>query len=180
MKWAIGPCTLALIVWRFTLNRKERCETITIVGVWDFLGVCFESFFYDAIIINIFNQKKKDVRSLFLQNDHLEQFFVTSFVHFKMVCFWKYISYRVNFIVIDCLKYIFLLQWWWTIIKRKIVISHIGDQNPWPLVYLLEYGPTICCIKFKFCVFDLFAMEELFDKIQVLLPFQGHRMNRGM
>ncbi len=138
MKWAVGPRTLALIVWRFVVNRKERCETITIVGVWDFLGVCFESFPYDTIIINIFKKKFKDVRSLFLQNDHLEQFFVTSFVHFEMACFWKYISYRVNFIVIDCLKYIFLLQCWWTIIKKKIVISHIGDWNPQPLIDLLE------------------------------------------
>jgi hypothetical protein len=33
MKWAIGPRTLALIVRKFTVKRKERCETITIVGV---------------------------------------------------------------------------------------------------------------------------------------------------
>jgi hypothetical protein len=103
--------------------------------------------------------KIKDVRSLFLQNDHLEQFFVTSFVHFEMACFWKYISYRVNFIAIDCLKYIYisLLQWCWTIIKKKIVISHIGDQIPRPLVDLLEHGPTICCMKFNYIEKDCWS-----------------------
>lgn len=161
VKWAIGPRTLALIVWKFAKNRKERCETNTIVSVWDFFGSLFWIFSLWRNNYQYFQKEFKDVRSFFLQNDHLKQFFVTSFVHFEMDCFWKYISCRVNFIVIDCLKYISLLQWWWTIFKRKIVISHIGDRNPWPLVDLFEYGPTICCMKFKYIEKDCWSLQHL-------------------
>jgi hypothetical protein len=161
MKWVVGPRTLALIIWRFLVNRKKRCETITIVSVWDFFRSLFWIFCLWCNNYQYFQKKIKDVKSFFLQNDHLEHFFVTSFVHLEMACFWKYISNRVKFIVIDCLKYIFLLQWWWTIIKRKIIISHIGDWNPWPLVDLLEYGPTICCIKFNYIEKDCWSPQYL-------------------